>query len=357
MVATGVREATVNDGPDLIELERVSPQGTSLVMHSERNDYFYRGRLFGNHRTLVVVDSGRVFGVLAATLKRVRIDGEPRLGALFYDLRLHPDYRKSVAGRHLLKAWLEMERWAEQRGADLIYGMVKSDNVAMHMMQRHKQGYRFAGEMRIVSRAVYRKRRGVPEPEEIDLEAHNREMGALVHAAYGERALYPLDLAEVYLTPEMAATGLFSCYRLQSGNSWASIGLYRVSREIWTRVVKLPWYYTLARPVFETIRPIVPLPQIPRRDGDVRYYHVFNHLVHGPRGRDLWNQLLSYANNVALEEGATLLTGMFDPSDPLCGAFSRGAMNVIDYHTGYRPLGDARSYDLRPFAPDVRDMD
>lgn len=356
-MTTGVREATEADGPALMELERVSPQGTSLVMHSERNDYFFRGRLFGNHRTLVVVDSGRVVGVLAATLKRIRIGGKPRLGAFFYDLRLHPDYRKSVAGRHILRAWNDMERWAETSGADLIYGMVKSDNVAMHMMQRHKQGYRFAGEMRIVSRAVYRRRRGVPEPEEIDLETHNREMGALVHAAYGERALYPLDLSDVYLTPEMAATGLFSCYRLPSGDSWASIGLYRISREIWTRVVKLPGYYSLARPVFETIRPIIPLPQIPRRNGDVRYYHVFNHLSHGPRGAELWAQLLAYANNVALDEGATLLTGMFDPADPFCEPFSRGAMNGIDYHIGYRPLGNEVSYSLRPFAPDVRDMD
>ena len=213
--------------------------------------------------------------------------------------------------------------------------------------------------MRVVSRPVFRRMRVRREPELVDLtlERENERIGAAVRQSYGSLALYPEALANRYLTREMEATGLFSCYSLSEGESLASVGLYRVSREIWTRVVRLPWYYTVARPITEALRPLVALPVIPKRHGEIRYYAVFNHLCRGPAGVELWNEIIAHINNIALEEGATLLSGMFDPTDRFCTLFSRGALNTIDYNIGYRSLGAERDYNLRPFAPDVRDLD
>lgn len=362
MSHTGLREANAADSDALRELEKKSPQGTRLKMHSERRDYLFRGRLFGSHRTVVAVDRDRIFGVLGATMKTVRLisadgDAGDAKAAMFYDLRLDPEYRSSLLGRHMLRNFLEMEKWAQDEGAQIIYGMVKADNSPMLVMQRHKEGYRFAGRMTVLSRPVFRKRRIAIEPELVDLRTQNRKMGELVASAYGDLALFPSALRERYLTDEMAESGLFSCYRLQSGDSWASIGLYRVSRQIWTRVVELPWYYRLARPVVEAVRPLIPLPVIPREGDQVLYYHLFNHLAQGPDGMRLWNQIVSWLNNVAYDEGATLMTGMFDPADRFCAEYRRGALNSIDYKIGYRSLADDTKYVMAPFAPDVRDMD
>jgi len=369
MSDTGLRAVLPEDNAALLNLERKSPQGTRLKMHSERRDYLYRARLFGNHRTIVAVDKGHVFGVLGATMKTVRLGGEEVPAAMFYDLRLDPDYRSNLLGRHMLRNWLEMEKWANAEGARIIYGMVKADNTPMLVMQRHKQGYRAAGRMVVLSRPVYRRFRSPEQPEQVDLTLHNREMGEAVAAEYGDLALFPADLRTAYLTEPMRDTGLFSCYRLSSGShggegrgdSWASVGLYRVSREIWTRVVTLPWYYRVARPIVEAMRPVLPLPVIPREGDPVHYYHLFNHLAHGPEGMRLWTEIVRYLNNVALDEGATLMTGMFDPSDRFCDAYSRGALNRIDYEIGYLPLGDGQGvigkFSFSPFAPDVRDMD
>ena len=357
MSAIGLREALPSDNDALLALERKSPQGSVLMMHSERHDYFYRGRLFGNHRTIVAVDHGRVFGVLGATMKRVRLGSKDVPAAMFYDLRLDPEYRSKTPGRHMLRNWRDMERWAEDEGARIIYGMVKADNRIMTGLQLNEGRYRFAGRMSIVSRAVYRPHRVEVVPELVDLEAENETMGRAVAAVYGDLALYPADLRNAYLTQPMRETGLFSCYRLRDGESWASVGLYRVSRQIWTRVVRLPWYYRAARPAVDAVRPVVPLPRIPREGDPVLYHHLFNHLAHGPRGVALWQKIVAHLNNIALSEGATLLTGMFDPADRFCALYRRGALNVIDYRTGYRPLGDEREYAFAPFAPDVRDMD
>jgi len=357
MSDTGIRMAAECDNEALIALERACPQGSRLVMHSERSDYLYRAKLFGNHHTIVAVDRGRIFGVLAAALKNVLLDGETTKAAYFYDLRIHPDYRRTVIGRNMLKAWLETEKWAEESGAAIMYGTVKGDNETMLGMQRKKKAYSFAGEMHIVSRPVYRKKHLRIEPEIVDLNTGGKELAASVFSEYGSRNLYPADLVENYLTPEMERTGLFSCYRIECGNSRASLGLYKISRAIWMRVLKLPGYYHAARPVFNVCGRLIPLPVIPAKGDEIRYYHVFNHLAEGPNGIALWKNLIDFVNNLALSEGATLITGCFDPADRFYTHFRKGSLNTISYRIGYRALNGKKRYSFSPFAPDVRDMD
>jgi len=138
-------------------------------MHSEREDYFFRSRLYGDTRVLVAEDRarGRLFGVLAAATKDLYICGLVRPAAFFFDLRVHPDYRVSVRGRHILVAWKAMERWAEERGAHLIYGLMKRDNAAMTALVDRRLGYRFAGGMTFQSRPVFGRVRVDGAPEEI----------------------------------------------------------------------------------------------------------------------------------------------------------------------------------------------
>ena len=123
------------------------------------------------------------------------------------------------------------------------------------------------------------------------------------------------------------------------------------------RVLKLPWYYRLLRPLFEALRPVLPLPVIPAEGDQVRYFHVFNHLAEGPDGDALWKKLLAHINNLALVEGATIITGCFTPGDRFHAMFKHGAMNTIRYRIGYKTLAGDGEYSFSPSAPDVRDMD
>ena len=145
MASDAVRSATEADNPALIDPQRLCPQGTHLRIYSEREDYFFRARMYGDTRTLVTEDGGRLFGVLAAAIKGLYIGGIVRPAAFFYDLRVHPDYRRSVRGRHILAAWKSMERWAEERGAHLVYGLMKKDNVPITGLVDDRLGYLFAG--------------------------------------------------------------------------------------------------------------------------------------------------------------------------------------------------------------------
>ena len=359
MPGVPIRAATEADNFALRELERSCPQGTRLKLYSERDDYFLRSRLYGNDHTLVAEDrqQGRLIGVMAAALKEVYLGGAVRPAVFFYDLRVHPDYRRSVLGRHMLGVWNAMERWAQDSGAHLIYGLVKHDNDPMIGMRDKRSGYRFVGSMEVVSRAVFRRRR-VPEmPEEV--RPDDAELPRGVWQRYGRRDFYPAAFRHELLTPAMASTGLFSYFRLRRGGSWAALGLFRAARVQRTRVVRIPSGYKLLRPLFAALSPLLPLPRIPLEGGSLGYYCLFNPLAEGPQGLALWRELVAYANNLALEEGATLLTGAFDPgdpSDPFLVEFRRGALNRIDYLLGVRPLVPGLPEKPQGYFPDARDM-
>jgi hypothetical protein len=42
---------------------------------------------------------------MAGAAKEVFLSGRPMKASLFYDLRVHPHYRRTVLGRHMLKVW------------------------------------------------------------------------------------------------------------------------------------------------------------------------------------------------------------------------------------------------------------
>ena len=355
MLPDALRVATPADNDALRELERACPQGSKLRISSERDDYFVRSRLYGNDHTLVAVDKAqdRIFGVVTASTKEVLIGGTPTKAAIFNDLRVHPEYRRSVLARHMLGAWLAMERWAGESGARAMYGLMKADNENMLGIQRKKGGYVIVGGMVVLNRPVFRRARVRSTPEQVP--AGDPELAEALWREYGDRDFVPVALRTRCPTREMEATGLFSTWRLRRAGSWASIGVYRASKLMRTRVLVIPWYYRVAGPVFRAISPVIPLPRIPRPGGTIAYTFVYNHLAVGPRGMALWRELLGHANNTALDDGADLLTAAFDPSDRFLPAFARGSLNRIDYRLGMRWLsGDPPP--IRAYFVDPRDM-
>ncbi|UCG00046.1 MAG: GNAT family N-acetyltransferase [Spirochaetaceae bacterium] len=358
MSTNAVRIATPEDNPGLIELERSSPQGSKLKIYSERKDYFFRSTLYGNQHTLVAVDNqaDRLIGVMAGTLKDVFLSGKATRAAFFYDLRLHPDYRRTILGRHMLRVWNLMDRWAEESGAALLYGLVKSDNTTMIGFQKKKQNYRFTGKMIVLSRPVFKLKPLRLQPQELTPEEANTYLTGKVWDRYGNYQFFPTALKDRYLTPAMSDSGLFSCFVLEQGSSFASIGFFRVCRAMWTRVIRLPGYYKVLKPIFDGLRFVLPLPRLPQQGGRICYCHVFNHLADGPQGLRLWRQLLIHANNLAYQEGATLLTSAFDQSDSFLLHFQRGSLNRIEYLLGYKPFVRGVPEVHTPYYPDMRDM-
>ena len=354
-----IRPASEADNSALIDLERICPQGTHLRMHSEREDYFLRARLYGDTHTLVAEDQDRgiIYGVLAAAMKSLSLAGEVRPAAFFYDLRVHPDYRMSVKGRRMLTAWKMMEDWATHRGAHLIYGLIKKDNAPMTVMVDRRMGYDFAGGMMIRSRAVFRRARLRQVPEEVSPD--DPRLVAATRARGEGRDFFPREFRDSLLTGPMRASGLYSFHRLSRGGSWAGIGLFRSCRIQRTRVLSIPPAYRMLAPLFSAIEPLVPLPRIPREGESIGYCHLFTITPRDPKDFASGTSWSAHANNIALDEGAGLLTGAFDPfdrGDRFHDMFRRGAITSIEYRLGMKALVPGLGNGPFSFYPDVRDM-
>jgi hypothetical protein len=306
----------------------------------------------------VAVDNktDRLIGVMAGTLKEVFLEGQPTRAAFLHDLRVHPDYQRTALGRHMLRMWNLMDRWAEESGAALIYGLVKADDSTMIGFQRKKQNYRFTGRMVVFNRPVYRMKRLHRLPRQLKPEEADARISKLVWDRYGGYQFFPAVLKNRYLTQGMIDSGLFSCFTLEEGNSFASIGFYRICRAMWTRVIGLPEYYKVLKPIFDGLRFALPLPIIPKQGGRISCCHVFNHLAGGPKGLRLWRELLAHANNLACQEGATLLTSAFDERDSFLPHYRRGSTNKIEYLLGYKPFTPDVPQVRTPYYPDMRDM-
>ncbi len=262
-----------------------------------------------------------------------------------------------MRGRHVLDAWKAMERWAAASGAHLIYGLIKKDNTPMLSLVDGRMGYRFTGGMVIRSRPVCRRLRVRQTPETVAPD--DRAFLEATRAGGQAADFFPTAFHDGPLTAPMRDSGLFSLHRLSRGGSWAGIGLFRSCRVQRTRVVAIPPLYAVAGPVFAALQPVVALPRIPRTGGSIGYCHVFHHAAEGPDGHRLWRELLAWANNEALDEGAELLTSAFDPfdaADPFHAAFRRGAITSIEYRLGMKALVPGVPEGPFRFYPDVRDM-
>jgi ribosomal protein S18 acetylase RimI-like enzyme len=118
-----IRVADDADNAELLNLEKMCPQGTNLVLQFDRSpDFFLRSRVYDNYRVCVAEEEGKIVGTVGATLKEFNISEEVVKGVYIYDLRVHPAFRGRGIGSRLVQQVMTEEE------ADLAYGIIVEDN-------------------------------------------------------------------------------------------------------------------------------------------------------------------------------------------------------------------------------------
>ena len=120
-----IRVANDADNAELLDLESVCPQGTSLVLQFDRSpDFFSRSRVYDNYKVYVAAEEeGKIVGTVGATLKDFNMGEEAVKGVYIYDLRVHPAFRGRGIGSKLLQQVI-----VEENEADLAYGHIMEEN-------------------------------------------------------------------------------------------------------------------------------------------------------------------------------------------------------------------------------------
>jgi ribosomal protein S18 acetylase RimI-like enzyme len=119
-----IRVADDADNAELLDLEKMCPQGTSLILQFDRSpDFFLRSRVYNNYTVYVAEEEGKIIGTVGATLKEFNMSGEVVKGVYIYDLRVHPTFRGRGIGSKLVQQVM-----AEENEADLAYGIIMEEN-------------------------------------------------------------------------------------------------------------------------------------------------------------------------------------------------------------------------------------
>jgi ribosomal protein S18 acetylase RimI-like enzyme len=128
-----IRAADDADNAKLLDLEKMCPQGTSLVLQFDRSpDFFLRSRVYDNYKVYVAEEAGKIVGTVGATLKGFNMSGESVKGVYIYDLRVHPTFRGRGIGSKLVQQIV-----AEENEADLAYGdIMEGNNPSIALFER-----------------------------------------------------------------------------------------------------------------------------------------------------------------------------------------------------------------------------
>jgi GNAT superfamily N-acetyltransferase len=156
-----VRQATGEDGAALAALLFRNPQDGRLLVGQQRADMFARASPFADSATwLVPGPGGEPAAAVSVATKDVSVAGAPVTAGYVFDLVVDAAARGRGLARRLLDT---AERWARERGAQLLYASIIGGNEAS-LAVFHAAGYRIRIPMGMRLYPVFRNRPDEPAP-------------------------------------------------------------------------------------------------------------------------------------------------------------------------------------------------
>ncbi|MGK7312769.1 MAG: GNAT family N-acetyltransferase [Candidatus Longimicrobiales bacterium M2_2A_002] len=124
------------DEAELLELERLCPQGTRFRLGFRRPAFRRRAESFDDWAIFTGRVNGRLIAVSAVATKPARLFGAPATVAFGFDLRVHPAFRGHGIGERMTRAGAE---WGARR-ADLVYSWIATGNGASRTVLERVRG-------------------------------------------------------------------------------------------------------------------------------------------------------------------------------------------------------------------------
>lgn len=144
------------DNEELLDLEKMCPQGTSLVLQFDRSpDFFLRSRVYESYKVYVAEEEGKIVGTVGATLKEINMGEDVVKGAYIYDLRVHPAFRGRGIGSELVQQVM-----AEENEADLACGIIMEENYPSIALFR-QLGFQNIHDILFLNVPLYKRREQV----------------------------------------------------------------------------------------------------------------------------------------------------------------------------------------------------
>lgn len=320
-----IRSAEPKDDAVLLGIESVAGQGDQIRLIGERDSFFSRARQFEN--TLLFVGenetTGKLHGVVAASVLPVRVGGRERIGAYMFDLRSNPETNKGLS-RAMYLIWKGLEDRLLQCGTEFIYGLIKEDNSRSYSIAT-RMGATPRGEKRFLTFPVFRRIRVSREVQTIShVDAMEEHLAAAKHYD-GPYQLWPIMDDFSYMQ------GLLDKYlvtKMECGSS--SLKIWDSSLNCAYRVSAMPRPFEILGTVLRAASHLVPLPKIPMLSQKLRIWNVYD-IITRPGQRSEAQALIAKANNLALEHGVDFLIITVDAEEEELRWLRRRCLMPLDY--------------------------
>ena len=332
-----IRLARESDNPELLSIEKMCPQGTSLVLSFDRTpDFFSRSRIYEAYRIYVAEEEGKPVGTVGLAEKNIRIDGKEEKAAYIYDVRVHPDHRGKGIGSQLVERSLN-----EASEADLAYAVIAQDNTPSIALFR-KLGFDNVGSFNLLNVPVFRRKERPSSRYVRTLTSKDvPQIVDLLNNYYANHDFYTGYDAESLLAriERLQGYGLVGIYGIEEGGKISACGgLWDYSKIFRVTAVGVSRKLAVLRYLLRLIGMFKETAKLPSMGEPFRLMYVTDLACVG--GPETARMLIDYFLGIAHAQNSNFLCFALHPTDPLVPVIRKYKPIEMKYELHERWLKD-----------------
>lgn len=316
-----IREATESDNHTLIELQKKSPMGTSLVLGVDSSpDYFARSRPFKDWHVLVATENGSILGSCAFAVNETLVEGKQVKTAYEYGLMVDPLHRRKGIAEKLQR---HIEQIAVDDDVDLLHLDIIEDNLPSVNLAS-KMGFEKAKDCTTFSLMPYKKQKTVNDKaigamNETDIEA----VTDLINETYSNYNFFaPLKskdfLESLKRIPHFDFHNILVLRR--NDKIEAALGYWDYNKVRKYIVQKLNWRLKAQSYLIRVVGLFTKMPHVPRLGETLLSYNL---TIMGYRNLESLAELIRHVVNIALENKIDMIHVTVDPTSPMAAILSQ----------------------------------
>ncbi len=323
-----MRLATDHDNLALLDLERMCPQGTSLVLQLDRSpDFFLRSRVYENYKVYVAEEKSRILGTIASTIKEFNFGEKRTRGIYIYDLRVYPDCRGKGIGSKLVHHVLDQET-----GVQIAYGIIRAENYPSLALFK-KMGFQNIHDFTMFNIPLYRRKQST-KSEIKAMTAHDvKNVVNLINHYYHNWDFFSSLDANDFLgrVKRLPGYGLEKIHIAEDkGKIVACAGLWNYSEIFRVRALHISTKLKILSHLLGFINIFKSTMRLPSVGEPFRVMYVrdfaFNEKM------DLAEELIKHCLYLANTHGCHFLSFILDSDDPAVALLARYKPIKVTYH-------------------------
>lgn len=331
-----VRLADDSDNSHLLNLEKMCPQGTSLVLSFDRSpDFFSRSRVYRNCRIYVAEEAAKVVGTVGATTKEFNINGEAVKGIYIYDLRVNPSHRGKGIGSRLVQHAI-----AEESKADLAYGVIMGDNYPSTSLFR-KLGFQSMHDFTLFNIPVFKRKGSTTLNARPLLSEDTPRVVDLLNSYYGDHDFFVKLTKDDFLerTEQLPGYGLGNIQVVETEHKiQACAGLWDYSKIFRVTALHVSAKLTILRYLLKFISVFTNTIQLPSVGEPFKLLYIRDFAFAGRA--DLATELIKHCLYLAYSYKCNFLTFALDPTEFIIPAISKHNPIRVAYQIYGKSLND-----------------